>query len=1021
MPDYLNNTDRVSIGPGRIRVKCPQLYRSDTEKTKIEATLSSCKNITAIYANPLTARVLVLFDGGAPPEEIFATLGLSVYRNADRSSDNGASNISTERTRSETQTIPPPRPLKPKAETRLDREIYPPWHLRDANATLEFHGSSRHFGLPSSVAAERLKRGLNLLPQPRVRSSFEILAEQFKSLPVLLLGISAGLSVLTGGLSEALAIVAVLTLNGGIGFVTERRAAAAIASLSELVDDFVPVLRDGKVNQLPASRVAVGDILPLAPGTHVAADARLIQANALTIDESTLTGESMPVAKNSDALSEPLPLADRVNMAYRGTAVSMGTGLAVVVGTGSNTEIGAIQELMVSTEHPKTPIQKQLDQLGNQLVKASSAICVGVFAIGLMRGYALLQMLKVSISLAIAAVPEGLPAVATTSLARGIRLMQERNVLIRRLQAVETIGAMQTICLDKTGTLTMNRMSAVEVQAGPRDFEVNEGRLYREGATLSGLFDPDFLRLLQICVLCNEAGFNVEDRDSSVDGSSTERALLNLATMAGVSVAELRSRYALLMTELRSEGRNYMTTVHAMPDSEGRLIAIKGNPAEVLGLCQYYQSAGQLRELTPDVATDILRRNEQMAEKRLRVLGFAYAEVPRWENRSLDTSKLVWVGLVGLADPLRPGVKDLIASFQSAGIRTVMVTGDQSTTALAIGKALGLANGDALQILTSQDMEQMDPEALRSMGETVDIFARVSPSHKLHIVQALQGKGNIIAMTGDGINDGPALQAADVGIAMGGAGTDLARSAADVILKDDRLETVLEAIRQGRSISDNIRKSLHFLLSSNLSEIVVVLGGISMRAGSPLTPMQLLWLNLLTDVLPAIALAAEPPETDVMKLPPRDPTQPIIGKAELKRYAREASVIAGGALAAYFYGVARYGPGARSSTIAFNTLILGQLMHALSCRSDRYGIFSRRPSGRNRELELAIGASVGLQLLANLLPGLRRLLGLAPMNAMDILVKLAGAGMPLLVNETAKIRLGRRSAKASSAMELPAN
>jgi Ca2+-transporting ATPase len=389
------------------------------------------------------------------------------------------------------------------------------------------------------------------------------------------------------------------------------------------------------------------------------------------------------------------------------------------------------------------------------------------------------------------------------------------------------------------------------------------------------------------------------------------------------------------------------------------------------------------------------------------VLGFAYAEVAPSENGSIDTSKLGWVGLVGLADPLRCGVKDLIANFQDAGIRTVMVTGDQSTTALAIGKALGLANGDALHVLASQDMEQMDPKTLRAMGETVDIFARVSPSHKLQIVQALQRKGKIIAMTGDGINDGPALQAADVGIALGGTGTDLARSAADVILKDDRLETVLEAIRQGRTISDNIRKSLHFLLSSNLSEIIVVLGGISMGAGSPLTPMQLLWLNLLTDVLPAIALAAEPPETDVMKLPPRDPTQPIIGKAELKRYAREASVIAGGALAAYFYGVARYGPGPRSSTIAFNTLILGQLMHAMSCRSDRYGIFSRRPSGRNRELERAIGASVALQVFANVVPGLRRLLGLTSVNATDILVTLIGAGIPLLANETAKIRLAK--------------
>jgi Ca2+-transporting ATPase len=712
----------------------------------------------------------------------------------------------------------------------------------------------------------------------------------------------------------------------------------------------------------------------------------------------------MPVAKSSMALARPVPLADRVNMAYCGTAVSMGTGLALVVGTGTNTEIGAIQDLMVRTEHPKTPIQKQLDQLGNQLVKASSAICVGVFAIGLLRGYGLVRMLKVSISLAIAAVPEGLPAVATTSLARGIRLMREREVLIRRLQAVETIGAIQTICLDKTGTLTMNRMSVVELQAGPVHLDLNNGGLYREPEVLT---DADLRRLLQICVLCNEAKYRIGERDRSVNGSSTERALLDLAVEGGVAVAEMRDQYPVLATQLRAEGRNFMTTVHAIQGSRDRLVAVKGSPEEVLRLCQYYQSDGRLVALDNVTRADILQRNERMAERRLRVLGFAYAEGPQSETGKPGDAKLVWVGLVGLADPLRPGVKDLIANFQSAGIRTVMVTGDQSSTAAAIGSALGLSQAGELRVLSSEQMERMTPETLKELGETIDIFARVSPSHKLQIVQALQGPGKTIAMTGDGINDGPALQAADIGIAMGGAGTDLARSAADIILMEDELQTLLEAVRQGRSISDNIRKSLHFLLSSNLSEIIVVLGGIAAGAGSPLTPMQLLWLNLITDVWPAIALAAEPPETDVMKLPPRDTSKPIVGKTELKRYAREATILAGDSLGAYFYGVMRYGPAARSSTIAFNTLILAQLLHVLSCRSGRHGVFSGGARSRNRELELAIGASLGLQLAANLVPGLRRLLGLAPMQAMDILVTLTGAAIPLLVNETAKARLAR--------------
>jgi Ca2+-transporting ATPase len=1000
-PSYLNDMDRVATSPGRIRIRCPSLYRSRSEKLRIEKSLSSCKNITSVYANPLTARVLVLFDAPDPPAEIFSSLGLPATEPAGISSANGAPGIG----RIQKQPLPSPAG-RTKAEICPPWENYPAWHLRDADAALAFHDSSRQTGLSSAIAAQRLQQGLNVLPQPPVRSSFQILLDQFKSLPVLLLGVSAGLSILTGGFSEALAIIAVLALNGAIGFITERRAEAAIASLSELIDDVVPVLRDGKITHVAVSHVAVGDMLLLAPGTHVAADARLVQANGLTINESALTGESMPVTKSNTALSAPLPLADRINMAYRGTAVSTGTGFAVVVGTGRNTEIGAIQELMVKTEHPKTPIQKQLDQLGNQLVKASSGICVGVFALGLLRGYGGLQMLKVSISLAIAAVPEGLPAVATTSLARGIRLMRERHMLIRRLQAVETLGAIQTICLDKTGTLTMNRMSAVEVQAGPRHFEVNNGMLSQVDPS-----DPDLMRLLQVCVLCNEAAFSKEASDSSGNGSSTERALLDLAIKCGVPIGEMRARYTLQKTELRAEGRNYMTTVQANPDSRGQFMAVKGSPVEVLNMCQYLQSGGQLVALDDNMKTEILRKNEQTAERQLRVLGFAYTETPQAEP-----SDLVWVGLVGLADPLRPGVKDLISSFQSAGIRTVMVTGDQATTAYAIGSTLRLNHGEELRVLSSEQMEQMDPDTLRAMAETVDIFARVSPSHKLHIVQALQGHAKTIAMTGDGVNDGPALQVADVGIAMGYAGTDLARSAADVILMEDKLETVLEAIRQGRAISENIRKSLHFLLSSNLSEIVVVLGGVTMGTGSPLTPMQLLWLNLLTDVLPGIALAAEPPESDVMKLQPRNPAKPIVGKDELKRYAREASVLAGGALGAYAYGLMRYGPGAHSSTIAFNTLILGQLLHALSCRSDRYSIFSSGPGGRNRELERAIGVSVALQLVANLIPGLRRLLGIAPMNVMDILATLAGAGVPLLVNEADKARVahGRREAQLAT-------
>lgn len=998
---YFDETSTiVARAPGRLRIAVPKLYRSSVEKERIETALSAHQNINAAYANPLTGNVLILFHISIPPSTIFLTLGLPVPDNDDTTHSTG-----TQVKSASPHTARGPRD-KPRKAIQ-DREIYPPWHLRDADAALAFHDSSSQSGLASPVVEQRLRHGYNLLPQSQARSSLDILLDQFNSSPVLLLGASAALSVVTGGLSEALAIIAVLALNGGIGFVTERRAESTIASLSELIDDAVPVLRDGTSREVQASHIVAGDVLILAPGVRVAADARLVQSSGLTVDESALTGESHSVAKSSATLPHAVTMADRVNMTYMGTAVAAGTGLAVVVGTGSDTEIGVIQSLMESTEQPKTPLQKHLDQLGNRLAMISLAVCAGVFGIGLLRGFGWLQMLKASISLAIAAVPEGLPTVATTSLARGIRLMRERQMLIRRLQAVETLGAIHTICLDKTGTLTMNHMSVVQLRAGPCHYVLSDGALRWRNQTLHANSSAELGRLLQICALCNEnAATNGNGARSILNGSATENALIDLAQKAGIPVSELHERYPLMDAELRAEGRNYMRTVHRVTGSDRHLIAVKGSPAEVLGLCASCQADEQVIPLTAATRAELLQQNEHMAAQQLRVLGFAYAETPVPAGERGGNGQLIWVGLAGLADPLRAGAEKVIAELHRAGIRTAMVTGDQRTTAYAIGKSLKLNNGNELHLLDSVYLDQLAPNELKTQVAQADIFARVSPARKLQIVQALQQNGDVVGMTGDGINDGPALQAADVGIAMGLHGTDLARSAADVVLKDDQLETILEAIRQGRTITSNIEKSLHFLISSNLSEILVVLGAISAGAPSPLTPLQLLWLNLLSDVLPAIALAAEPAESDIMLHPPRDAAKPMIGKSELKRYAREGACLTGGALASYAYGIARYGAGPRAGTLAFNSLILGQLLHALSCRSDRRGIFSGSQSAKNNKLNLAIAGSIGLQLAANIVPGLRRLLGLGSVGAMDIAVTLAGAGIPLLLNEAAKTRTG---------------
>lgn len=1003
----LDSATSVFQSIGRLRLSVPGLYRSPDRKEIIETTLTGLPQVTEVMANPLTGKVLVLFDPSVPAAEMLHRIGVKAANDED----------GTRRMPNERASLPAPaeKQINQKKENHKDllhQGIYPAWHNRPAEEALAYFHVSRECGLSSQEAESKLHDGLNLLPQPRARSSLELFIDQFKSLPVALLGVSAGLSLVTGGIAEAMAITAVLALNGAIGFVTEKRAEGTIASLSELVDETEPVMRDGAVAEVPTSHIVLGDLLVLAKGVHVPADARVIQSNGLTVDESALTGESHPVRKHSAALNEPAALADRTNMVYMGTSVAAGTGMAVVVGTAGKTEIGAIQAAMEVTEQPQTPIQKELDNLGNRLVKVSSLICIGVFGIGLLRGQGWLQMLKSSISLAIAAVPEGLPTVATTSLARGLRVMRTRQMLIRRLQAVETIGAIHAICFDKTGTLTMNRMAAVAVTVGTRRLELEDGRLQCDKD--HGKLDEDLTRLLQLCVLSNETSANSDGPAAFLSsGSATENALVRLAEEAGIDAPVLRQSFPVRDAELRSEGRNYMRTVHETPDGT-LLVAVKGSPLEVLEMCSSLQDGNEVVALDHELRRQIEHENTQMANKQLRVLGFAYGLQPAVDHPSSQDENLVWIGLIGLADPLRVGAVEIVRQLHRAGIRTTMITGDQHATARAIGESLGLSGGADIRIFDSDHLEDLGPDQLAGVAAHADIFARVSPANKLHIVRALQKEGEVVAMTGDGINDGPALRAADIGIAMGQHGTNLARSAADVVLADDQLETVLDAIRQGRTITHNIEKSLHFLISSNLSEILVVLGAVAATGSTALTPMQLLWINLLSDVLPAIALAAEPPDGDVMERPPRDPNQHLISTGDLKRYGLEGTVVAGGALATYAYGLLRYGEGMRAGSLAFNSLVLGQLLHAYSCRSRCKGILSGVNAKRNGFLDLAIGGSLILQLLANVIPGIRNLLGIGTSSVLDIGVVLAGAGIPLLINEATKFNASKENAAPSS-------
>ena len=980
--------------PGRARFKVTGLYGNDDLRCSLEVALARRNEVIKASANVLTGNILVLFDKATAVEGVQAWLETAVL--SQRAGPKS-------RRRRPASTGPDGDMLYHLAEPSHA------FHLQEAGQLAAFFETPLRGGLSAEVAAERLHRvGPNRLPVPVTRSEISILLEQFNSLPVALLGASAVLSLLTGGVLEAVAIAAVVGVNACIGYLTESEAERAIGTLSAGVPPAATAIRGGRRVEIPAEELVPGDLLDLRPGCVIAADARLISADRLMVDESALIGESMPVQKSVAPLEDAeAPLGERSNLVFMGTTVASGRGRALVVATGRQTEFGLINALVGDARSPPTPLQGQLEVLGARLVMISGAVCGLVFLLGMLRGYGVLAMLRSSVSLAIAAVPEGLPAVATTTLALGIRNMRRHKVLVRQLRAIESLGSVQVMCFDKTGTITFNRMAVAGISAGRHRLRIGD----EAGGRLQ---DDELARLMEIAVLCNEADLRGASGSYQINGSPTEAALIRLALDCGLDVEDLRRRHPVLSVEHRAEGQQFMVTTHQRADGD-RLVAVKGSPGAVLGLCSSHMVDGRRRSLADDDIAALVAENESMASEGLRVLGMAYA-IPRGGETLEPKNGLCWLGLVGMTDPVRLGMARLIASFHDAGIRTVMITGDQRGTARAVAKQLGLNGAAPLSVIDAGTLAGMSASELEQVARRADVFARVSPRHKLEIVRAFQSAGQITAMTGDGINDGPALRAANVGVALGQDGTDFARQVASVVLEDDDLATMLEAIRRGRTIHGNIRRSTRFILATNLSEIMVMLSAVAFGVGQPLQPLQLLWINLISDVAPCLALAVEPPEADVMRQPPRDPLEPIVGRADMPQIVREAATISMSALGGYGYGLLRYGPGPRSSTIAFTTLISAQLLHAWSCRSRRHGIFTSEKLPANRHLDLAIAGSLALQALALLVPGLRQVLGLDRLSLLDGLVVALGGLAPFLVNETGK---ALREAASSASPERP--
>ncbi|MEA5627956.1 HAD-IC family P-type ATPase [Nostoc sp. UHCC 0251] len=1043
---------------GRARYKVDRLHHSQSLKQYIELKLNNEAGIKDVFANPLTGNVLVFFLPDFSPKAIALLIKKivldfqgKVTESLAQTSVNGRVKDKTQHLSSLSKTKDLTHKISKLATLGQEQQILP-WHILKANTAIADLHTSVTSGLSTNSAQSKLQKyGANVLPESETRSKLSIFVDQFKSLPVGLLSVAAGLSIATGGVADAVVIMGVVFINAVIGYATENNSEKIINSLKHLVKPSAVVIRDGISQEISATEIVLGDVLVLRPGSYVPADARLIEGNRLTVDESALTGESLPVPKSTEPLSkQDIPLGDRVNMVYMGTLVTGGQGLAVVVATGRFTEMGRIHTLVSESQTPETPMQKQLDQAGNQLVVVSGAVCALVFGIGLLRGYGVIQMLKSSISLAVAAVPEGLPTIATTTLALGIANMRRHNVLIRRLDAVETLGSVQTICLDKTGTLTENKMSVVELYTDTTSIQVSaDGKFIAQSQDINPYNSDHLLKLIHVSVLCNESEVHKNSNgEYVVKGSATENALIYLAISAGVDVIQLKENYFCCRTNHRSEHQNFMSTVHTMkhedtpssnsadavpqtlplipvtteigslqpltaqkkrrgrPSSSRRteklLVAIKGSPSEVLEMSTQQIKNGELVPLTEADRFAIENENEVMAGKGLRILGAAYTHIDEAQTNGNVQHNVIWLGLIGMADPIRNGVKDLMGVFHQAGINTVMITGDQSPTAYAIGKELNLSRGEQLEILDSTDLNNLDPELMKGLCDRVNVFARVSPANKLQIVQALQSAGKVVSMTGDGINDAPALKVADVGIAMGHTGTDAAREVADIVLENDNLETMIIAVSHGRTIYNNIRKSVHFLLSTNISEIMVMLVATAAGIGEPLTAMQLLWLNLVTDIFPGLALALEPPEPDVLSQPPRNPEERIIKTSDFQRIIFESATISVSSLTAYGYAISRYGIGAQASTLGFMSLTMAQLLHTLSCRSPQHSIFSSEKLPANRYLTVALLTSFGLQIIAAAVPGLRQLLNLTPINLLDGAVIGTSALVPFVVNEGTK-------------------
>ncbi len=908
-----------------------------------------------------------------------------------------------------------------------------PDHAVTAALVAERLGSDVQRGLRAQDAAARLaEHGRNELDQAEKVSTGRILLGQLTT-PMILLLIAAGvLSAALGDVTEAVVIGVVVLLNGWIGFRQEYRAEKAMASLQAMATPTVQVMRDGRPQQVDARELVPGDLVLLEAGSRVPADGRVVEAHALRVEESALTGESVPVDKNALPVACDAPLAERTSMAYSGTSVAAGRGRLLVTATGMRAELGRIAGLLQGADPGKTPLQQRLDLLVRRLALAAGVIVVVVFALGLLRDEPMDTLLLTAVSLAVAAIPESLPAVVTITLALGAQRMLLHHALIRRLYAVETLGSVTTICSDKTGTLTQNQMTVVVLDmAGDRQ-NLTDGRADEEMGLSALRVKPTLRLLLAGGALCNDVGTT---EDGSLLGDPTETALVAVLRRYGLDKGQLE-KVTPRVGELPFDSeRKRMTTVHALPADPaevpqplreifdvdrlaalgGRVVFTKGALDGLVGRCDTVDVGGTAVPFDGDQRDRALAAGEQLAGEGLRVLGVAMrvwpdpTDVP--EGAALE-SGLTLLGLQGMIDPARPEVREAVATCREAGVRTVMITGDHPLTAVAVARDLGIAGDDAGAV-TGAELAALDDDALVEAARGTSVFARVSPEHKLRLVNALQRDGQVVAMTGDGVNDAPALKQAEIGVAMGITGTDVTKDAADMVLQDDNFATIVGAVREGRVVFDNIRKFIRNILSGNVAEVAVMVMGPLAGTPIPLLPLQILWLNLVTDGLPAMAMAVEPPEPEVMKRPPTPLGESLLGTDRGQR------ILIRGAVLTLLVGLPAYllwraGDDAWQ-TVLFTSIAFAELAGSFAMRSERVSL-ARLGLFTNRALVGAVALTVALQVLLVAVPAARDLLGLEPLTLAHWLLTAAIALAYLGIVEIDKV-IHRRTASQDRVAE----